>query len=231
MAQFRNFMELTQFKQLFFHYFSILLRRCCIFFFPLYLFACTGSSSETADTKKLIEKGRLNLSAPQLFALTDETKAEAIRLELNHTEGIVEFDKGRQRLIGQYTLPRQIKYFNRLADVVAWIQYTKEGFQLRNTNRDLLWQVRILADKIQISDNATNLNPFDIRLTEAGNFKVFGIDKLLGDVRLKQGRITAKGSKVFEVASKANHPAFGVLLIQAIPEELRLVIWMELLRW
>lgn len=198
------------------------------FFLCIALWSC----GEEAPKHKLLEKGRFILRNTLQFALTDENKAQPIQLELNEREAIINFDKGKQRILGHYTMPEQIKYLNHLGDILAYIRYTPEGLTLYNADKRMVWQVRILSDKIQMSDNPDNNSPHEIRLAENGAYRVFANgNKLVGEVVCKQGILTAKGNRRLETPLKANHPAFGVLLINDISEEYRMIIWTELLRF
>jgi hypothetical protein len=198
------------------------------FFFLLVLQGC----GEEKSPHKLLEKGRFALIKTLQFVLTDENLTQPIQLEMNQGEAIINFDKGKQRIMGHYNPSDKIKYLNHLGDVLAFMRPSEDGFVLYNAEKRMAWQIKILPDKIQISDNPQNNSPHELRLAENGAYRVFANgNKLVGDVQCKQGALVAKGNKRYETPSKANHPAFGILLINDIPEEWRLIIWTELLRY
>ncbi len=197
-----------------------------------FLCLCLQSCGDDAPKQKLLEKGRFLLKKTIEFILTDENQAQPIRLELSDREAIVTFDKGKQRLLGQYTHPERIVYLNHLGDILAYIRYASDGFSLYNADKKPIWHVKILADKLQISDNPQNNSPHEIRLADNGGYKVFAnSNKLIGEITCKQGKLTAKGNRRYETPLKANHPSFGLLLLNEVQEEYRLIIWTELLRF
>jgi|GEM_PF-3150960 len=201
----------------------------------IHLFACLclllQSCGEEAPHQKLLEKGRFIFKKTIEFAMNDETQTQLIRSEINERESIINFDKGKQRISGQYNRPERIIYMNYLGDILAYIRYNPDGFSLYNADKKTIWQVKILADKLQISDNVQNNSPHEIRLAENGGYKVFANNKLVGEVTCKQGKLIAKGNRRYETMLKANHPAFGMLLLNDVQEEYRLIIWTELLRF
>ena len=196
----------------------------------LFIWGLLGCS-EPEDKRKLLEKGRFALQKSVEWILTDEGQTQPIKLELHKKEAIITFDKGKQRILGHYIPKDEIKYLNQLGDILAYMRYTDEHLVFYNADKKATWYVKILPDRVQISDNSKNSSPFEIRLAENGSFKVHTPSKLIGDVKCKEGILTAKGNKRYETPMKANHPAFGVLLLNDITEEWRLIIWTELLRY
>lgn len=107
------------------------------------------------------------------------------------------------------------------------------GFKLRTADGKLRWKVKISADKIKISDNEENANPFELKMRDGGRVKVVAPgDKELGNVRFEGSKIeveNAAGQKQFEVAASAASGAYGVLLLDAIPQEERAILVAEIL--
>ncbi|TAD93208.1 MAG: hypothetical protein EAY75_01265 [Bacteroidetes bacterium] len=185
---------------------------------------------DSAPAHKLLEKGRFVLKKNLQFALTDENAQTVIQLDFNEREAILDYDKKKQRILAQYHVA-EIKYLNHLGDILAYIRYEPDAILCYNADKKLAWKVNILSDKIQLSDNAENNNPFEIRLADNGAYKVFSNNKQIGEVVCKQGVLTAKGNRRFETLLKANHPAFGLLLLNDVPEEWRMILMAELLRY
>ncbi len=107
------------------------------------------------------------------------------------------------------------------------------GFKLRTADGKLLWKVKVSEDKIKISNNEENQNPFELKGREGGRVKVVGPgEKELGNVRFDGSKIeveNAAGQKQFEVAATAPAGAYGVLLLDAIPQQERAILVAELL--
>ena len=57
------------------------------------------------------------------------------------------------------------KYFYEAGNQIAEVK-TKDadGFKVRTADGKLLWKIKIAADKIKISDNEENQNPFEIKV-------------------------------------------------------------------
>lgn len=64
------------------------------------------------------------------------------------------------------------KYYDGSNNVVFEIKYKPDGFKLRAPSSTLLWKVKLYDDKIKISDNEENLNPYEIKLSETYKAKL-----------------------------------------------------------
>jgi hypothetical protein len=107
------------------------------------------------------------------------------------------------------------------------------GFKLRTADGRLRWKVKVAPDKIKISDNEENQNPYELKVREGGRVKVVGPgEKELGNVRFAGTKIeveNAAGVKQFEVSATAASGAYGVLLLEAIPAQERAILIAEIL--
>jgi hypothetical protein len=107
------------------------------------------------------------------------------------------------------------------------------GFKLRTVDGKLLWKVKITPEKIKISDNEENNNPFELKVKDGGRTKVVAPgDKELGNVRYDGTNIeveNAAGAKQFTIPATASSGAYGVLLLDAIPAEQRAILIAEIL--
>lgn len=110
------------------------------------------------------------------------------------------------------------------------------GFKLRTEGGSLLWKVKVSGEKIKISNNEQNDQPFELKVREKGRFKVVAPgDRELGNVRFDEGasRVeveNAAGQKQFEIATSASSAGYGVLLLDKIPSAERFILLAELLR-
>lgn len=107
------------------------------------------------------------------------------------------------------------------------------GFKLRNPDGSLRWKVKIAPDKIRISDNEQNDNPYELKLREPNRVKVFAPgDRELGNVRYAPNQIEVEdksGRVVFTTDATKPSGAYGVLLIDGIPERERYILIAEIL--
>ncbi|MEO8379218.1 MAG: hypothetical protein ABI779_06105 [Acidobacteriota bacterium] len=107
------------------------------------------------------------------------------------------------------------------------------GFKLRNPDGSLRWKVKVYPDKIKISDNEENKNPYELKARADQRVKVVGPgDRELGNVRFAAEKIdveTADGKVIFSKRSAVPAGAYGVLLLEAIPARERYILVAELL--
>ena len=110
-----------------------------------------------------------------------------------------------------------------------------DGFKLRNADGSLRWKVKIAPEKIKISDNEQNANPFELKVRDGGRFKVVAPgDRELGNVRFDKAASkieveTAGGNTLFVVEGSQSSGAYGVLLLDRIPEVQRYIVLAEIL--
>jgi hypothetical protein len=101
-----------------------------------------------------------------------------------------------------------------------------DGFKVRTLDGKLLWKVKTAADKIKVSNNEENANPYELKIKDA-KVKVFAPgDKFLGEVRVK-GNYVEIGDK-FRAAGTKPDAYLGVALLDGIPMRDRAVILAEL---
>lgn len=104
-----------------------------------------------------------------------------------------------------------------------------DGFKLRRADGSLRWKVKVTDDKIKISDNEQNQNPFELKLREGDRIKVVAPgDRRLGDVRGARVE-NAAGTVVYTIEGHPGSAACGVLLLDSIPPEERAILLAELL--
>ncbi len=110
-----------------------------------------------------------------------------------------------------------------------------DGFKLRTADGSLQWKVKITPEKIKISDNEQNENPFELKVREGDRVKVVGPgDRELGNVRFDRAasktEIESAGGRIMFVVEGAQPSgAYGVLLLDSIPEVQRYILVAEIL--
>ena len=108
------------------------------------------------------------------------------------------------------------------------------GFKLRTTDGKLLWKVKIAEDKIKVSDNEENANPWSLKTKYEDKVKVVdAAEKEVAEVRFYPDKTKVKsaaGAELWECASpRRRSAAFGVLALDRIPEEHRAILMAEIL--
>ncbi len=110
----------------------------------------------------------------------------------------------------------------------------ENGFKLRTSDGKLLWKVKLDDDKIKISDNEENKNPWSLKTKYEDKVKVVDAsEKELAEVRFQPEKTKVKGvdgTELWECASpRRRSAAFGVLALDRIPEEHRAILMAEIL--
>ena len=135
-----------------------------------------------------------------------------------------------QNITGRLSKNDKTKYYNASGDVIAEVKYKETGFKLRKPDGTLLWKIKAKENKIKISDNAENQNPYEIKKKD-GRYKVKRMDKAYGKVTFDGNQIKIKSeSGTYTLESNTDSYAYGVLAIDEIPAEHRLIIIAELLK-
>ncbi|SFJ39925.1 hypothetical protein [Olleya namhaensis] len=110
------------------------------------------------------------------------------------------------------------KYYNNNNTVVYEIKYKSDGFKLRTAASDLIWKVKLYDNKVKISDNEENLNPYEIKMTDTYKAKLVKDDVALArttyDLNAKQQSIASENDAQPEFFETSYSPS---LLLTKIP--------------
>jgi len=116
---------------------------------------------------------------------------------------------------------------------LAEVKFSDSGFKLRTPDSELLWKVKIGDDKIKVSDNEENQNPWVLKTGDDDKAKVLDpSESEVGEVRFQGERIKIKdaaGDERFLIDTTQRSAGFGVLLMAAIPEQQRGILMAEVL--
>lgn len=125
------------------------------------------------------------------------------------------------------------KYFNGSNQIAEVKMKDEDGFKVRTNDGKLLWKIKISADKIKISDNEENQNAYELKKRDDGA-KIEQNETKLGEVKFYTDRQKIKvkdatEKELFDGNTDKYSIAYGVLLLDKIPEEQRYIIIAELL--
>jgi hypothetical protein len=142
-------------------------------------------------------------------------------------------DFSGKKLTSKRKNSEKIKYLvdgNEIAEVKT---KDADGFKVRDLNGNLLWKIKLSAEKIKISDNEENKNPFEIKKSYDGA-KIKHNDEKIGEIKFdsETQKIKIKGREekvLFETRAVKQTSAYGVLILEKIPEVYRYIIISELL--
>lgn len=170
-------------------------------------------------------------SAGALVVLgADGQPAWTLQLDGSHVEVA---RSGGERWVGEQRGDK--RQWRRASDgaAVAEVKGKGEDFKLRTPDSVLLWKVKLYDDKIKISDNEENQNPYTIKTGYPDKAKLEAADDSeLGVVRFSEQRSKVKdaaGNERFVVDGSRRSAAWAVLLLEGIPEEQRGILLAELM--
>ncbi|MCM2317253.1 MAG: hypothetical protein NDJ92_19070 [Thermoanaerobaculia bacterium] len=109
------------------------------------------------------------------------------------------------------------------------------SFKVRTPDSKLLWKVKVDTDKIKVSDNEENQNPWVLKTKYDDKAKVLDpTEKEIGEVKYYRDSGKAKvkdasGAELQTSESGRMSPAFGVSLMSGVPEDYRLIVMAELI--
>ena len=180
------------------------------------LLACRGEHVEEVERAA---------SAPSSSKILRPDGTEAV--SISESSGTVEIRFAGKTIHGWMRDSGKRKYENDAGTVLFEVKPGDEGFKLRTEDGKLRWKVKIKDAKVKVSDNEENNNPFELKAREGDRVKVVAPgDRELGNVRGKNVE-DASGKTLYVV--DAPSAAYGVLLLDSIPEVERYILVAELL--
>lgn len=210
-----------------------------IFILTFFLFqACGGSEADTSASKEDSAIGLSNAGDPASstpstssvpkIEITDVGGKLVGTIDMSGSNPIVKTEAGefRSKIKGE-----KRKYSDGNGLVYA-IKYKTDGFKLRTEDGQLIWKIKHSQEKIKVSDNEENLNPYEIKPKEEGRVKVKRNDEEVGSARLRaaENKIeVSAGPLAYDLATTEFHMGFGVLAIKEVDLTQRLIIVAELI--
>lgn len=124
------------------------------------------------------------------------------------------------------------KYAVKKGEITYEVKYKDDAFKVRTASGDLLWKIKLYDDKVKISNNEENLNSYEIKKSNPDKYKLKNDENTLGEIELKKSdRKVEIGSQNshFEIETERIYLGYGALLIDEIPEDIRIIIMAELI--
>lgn len=145
---------------------------------------------------------------------------------------IVTTDGSSDSYTSKMTKSDKKKYFDNNKNVVYEIKYKPDGFKLRTASSKLLWKLKLYDDKVKISDNEENLNPYEIKLTGTYKAKLVKNDETLArtsyDLESKKQSISSIIDAQPEFLQSSYSPSLLVNSISEIPKDQKQILINEL---
>ncbi len=162
----------------------------------------------------------------------DDKRVVAIHMAGENVKIEIGEGAGARVLRGSMRGTGKRKYEIEGGPLIAEVKADNDAFKIRSADGRLLWKVKLAADKIKISDNEENLNPYVLKLREDG-WKVEESESPIGEVKFyaDRGKIKVKDNgdaELFESNGDRPSAMYGVMLMRRIPETERSIIMAEL---
>lgn len=194
------------------------------------LWACGSGGQGYYQEGAMSISDSLELARPLEFVIKRHDGVALGQIETNEREVVIQYNKYRQRLIGQHRPPNSSPYINEKGDVIVSVNYIPEGLQLLDADEQLLWQLERRGLNLWIDSSPEMEDPFIIKTLNRQRFQVIRAEKNFGKCYRKKGKVYVKGEKTnLEIDQEQSHFAYATLLIEEIPLELRYVLLAELL--
>jgi hypothetical protein len=169
---------------------------------------------------------KIKIKTPDDVRVVEIKNGTQTKIEIG-PEGSTQVLRGEMRSNGKR------KYELEGGKVIAEVKADEDAFKLRTIDGRLLWKVKLTPDKIKISDNEENQNPYELKMRD-DDVKVEENQTELGKVNFYSDRAKVKvkdasGKEMFESNTDQRSVAYGVLLMSRIPDTERYIIMAELL--
>jgi hypothetical protein len=198
----------------------------------IWLLGC--GSGEQAKSNPAAASDRAASSAAATTVIAPAGGGEPIRITVQGDE--IEVQASGRHVVGQTKGDKRFYHTGSIAGpAFVEVKISDAGFKLRTPDSQLLWKVKVADDKIKVSDNEENLNPWTLKTKYEDKVKVEDpTEREIGEVKFSSETSKTKvkdvgGKELYTLQSGKRSAAYGVLLMSAVPEQYRDVILAELL--
>jgi len=192
------------------------------------LYSCNSSNNSAKEQEQTTQNQ--TVSTPQAKSYVIKRTGEKFG-QINVDGNAIKFEYAGTQYVSELKTDKR-KYAISGGSFLTEVKYKDDGFKVRTEDGKLLWKIKFYDDKIKISNNEENLNAYEIKISDLEKIKLKKDDKEIGDVKLKKAdnliEVTS-GTQSYAIEDKNLSLAYGVLLIDAIPDNLKFVIMGELL--
>ncbi len=214
----------------------------------LVLFAC-GGGAEDDEVPTYGGTGEAPSTSPAAESPAANTEAAADAITIKRADGekiatvsidgdrvsIAVLDRAEKLdLVGKIKDSGKRKYESG-GSVVAEVKPSDSGFKVRTPDGALLWKVKISDDKIKISDNEENRDPWVLSGKHENRVKILDPrENEIGAVKFypDRNRVEVKdasNAELFKSNTDRESAAYGVLMMSSIPLQERYIILSEIL--
>jgi len=184
--------------------------------------AATAAPPASSSAPAAPSGGTLTIKSHGGDEIATVTSGAGGAIDLTFTEG------GKKTTLRGVSKDGVKRKYSAGGDVLFEVKGDDDGFKLRTPAGALLYKVKFYDDKVKVSDNEENANPFELKMREGDRVKVVGPgEKEMGDVRATVVE-DAGGKKLFDLSGRAGSASYGVLLLDKLPPVQRYIVLAEL---
>ncbi len=213
------------------------MKNSVLFLSLLFLISCGGNQhrentvpEQNQKTVKTSKSNALEISSSDRQTYSIQEQGSEIA-QITIASGEISINFGGENFSSRMRGDKR-KYYHNGVETYE-VKHKAEAFKLRTPSAQLLWKIKLYPEKIKISDNEENQNPYQIKLKEDGRAKVDEQENELGKVKYKpeaQKIVVESAGNGFSIKNIAFRYSFGLLLCNKIPREQQIIIIAELLR-
>jgi hypothetical protein len=193
--------------------------------------ACgSGGSSSNASSTTNTTANTSNSPAVSNLSVAIKNSDGAALGQIDIKNNAISLQYGDNKLVSE-TKGEKRKYGSAAGQVAAEVKHSEaDKFKVRTPEGTLIWKIKLDTDKIKISDNEENNNPYSIKRGD-GKIKVKAADESeLGTIEVKDGKVVVLAAgRSFTAETGQLSAAYGVLLMDKISDRDKFIIMAELL--
>lgn len=192
------------------------------------VFAACGGSSQSSTTPVANNANASSTVANLSVAIKSSDGAALGQIDIKNNAITLQY--GNNNLVSQ-TKGEKRKYGSTAGVVAAEVKHNEaDKFKVRTPEGQLIWKIKLDSDKIKISDNEENNNPYSIKRGD-NKIKVKAADDTeLGTIEVKDGKVVVlAANRSFTAETGQISAAYGVLLMDKISPRDQFIIMAELL--
>jgi hypothetical protein len=160
------------------------------------------------------------------YSIQSFTGEELATISISSDEITVNDKDGR--LIGVAKRDDKRKYYNTSNTMVYAVKLDTDGFKLRDGNEQLIWKVKLYADKLKIANNEEMYSAYEVKLRDDGKLKLERNDTEIKSIRVSESIDAYDVDGNYRIEGFGRSLAPGILMISDLKEREKFIIIAEL---
>ncbi|MEM9857910.1 MAG: hypothetical protein AAF843_11155 [Bacteroidota bacterium] len=177
----------------------------------------SNSSTESASVSK-------NLS----YSINSIANEKIAEISISGEELIISLTS--EKLFGILKKADKRKYFDQNDQLRYTVKYKQDGFKLNAQDESLRWKIKLFDDHLKISNNNEMAGSYRIGFSRSNKMKVKKDDLEVATLRVKEGDTFITIKDKYNLRNFGNSLALGILLIDSIPENEKIILCAELIK-